>query len=699
MTSKNLFIKLMKEDGKRRISVAALSILAFFFALPVYAAASISQLMYRIEQKITTFQESADLFSTDVTGIQNSFIIILVFALAVLIGINGYSFLFSKTKTDLYHSIPVKRSTLFLVSYVNGILFFAVPYALMLFITLLIGRSYHLVSAAALQASLISFAATLICYAMIYATVILAVMLTGNAFVACMASAVFLLYGPAVRMLLSEYCEQFFLSYLNLYYDQNIIYGSPAALYFKIIIAFNNSTDILALFVTSLLTAAILAGISLFVYSKRSSEAAGTAIAFKKLRPLIKLLLIVPASLAGGLFFREIGDTTRTEEIWLAFGLIIAIVLAHMVLEIIFEFDFKAAVKNLHHLLIGAVVTAVIVFIFRFDLLGYDTYLPNEASVESVALILDGYYSDINYIHPEIEYSTLDPMQYKLENTQIKDIKTCLALAQSSIENMQELREKSYNQDFTEDENTSGEEEYIHISLCYNMSSGEKIYRTYITPVSANKELLNTIFLSEEFKTTLFPILTLEEPSSEHFEYHSPLGSYSLDELTSEELDNLVKTYQKELLAMDFDCTQTSAPIGFISSNRSMKYYNMNVYQGYIYPSFTETIALLNDFNIPLYEYLNADNIANLSLSYFEYSEDGFADEQVVDYSTPEEIAALIDYIVPSEYYYTTVANGAEIDINATYKSVPRGFEISCGFVFINNDIPENVRKDLNYYE
>lgn len=699
MTSKNLFIKLMKEDGKRRISVAALSILAFFFALPVYAAASISQQMYRIEQKITTFQESAELFSSNVTGMQNGFIVVLVFALAVLIGINGYHFLFSKTKTDLYHSIPVKRSTLFLVSYVNGILFFAVPYALMLFITLLIGRSYHLVNAATLQASLISFVVTLVCYAMIYATVILAVMLTGNVIVACMASAVFLLYGPVVRMLLSEYCEQFFFSYLNLYYDHDVIYYSPAALYVKIIIGHNSSTGILPLFVAALMTAAALTGLSLFVYSKRSSETAGTAIAFKKLCPLIKLLLIVPASLTGGLFFRQIGNTTRTEEIWLAFGLIIAIVLAHMVLEIIFEFDFKAAFRNLHHLLIGAAVTAVIVFIFQFDLLGYETYLPNEASVESVSLILSGYYSDITYMDPENEFNTLDPMQYKLENTSIKDIETCLALAQSGIENMQELRKSRYSQDFTEDENASDEEEYIYIPLCYNMNSGAKIYRTYITPVNPNKELLNTIFLSEEFKTPLFPILTLENPSSEHFVYHSPLGSYSLDGLTSEELDNLVKTYQKELLAMDFDCTQTSAPIGFISSNRSQKYYDVNVYQGYIYPSFTETIALLNDFNIPLYEYLNADNISNLSVRYFEYSEDGFADERVVDYSTPEEIEALMDYIVPAEYYYGTVANGSSIDINATYKSVPRGFANTCGFAFINNDIPENVRKDLNYYE
>ena len=53
MTSKNLFIKLMKEDCKRRIAVIALSILAMFLALPIYGALSVNIWMGRLEAELT----------------------------------------------------------------------------------------------------------------------------------------------------------------------------------------------------------------------------------------------------------------------------------------------------------------------------------------------------------------------------------------------------------------------------------------------------------------------------------------------------------------------------------------------------------------------------------------------------------------------------------------------------------------------
>ena len=42
MTSRNLFFKLAKEDGKRRIWLAALSFLVFFFTYPIVLALQLS---------------------------------------------------------------------------------------------------------------------------------------------------------------------------------------------------------------------------------------------------------------------------------------------------------------------------------------------------------------------------------------------------------------------------------------------------------------------------------------------------------------------------------------------------------------------------------------------------------------------------------------------------------------------------------
>ncbi|RKJ52982.1 hypothetical protein D7X25_13510, partial [bacterium 1XD42-8] len=128
MTSKNLFYNLWKENIKRRVWVMALSLIVFILVLPIYSAMSIEHWMQNLAREMTTIPEILISFQ-DLFGIsENPLLMAATVGIAVVSGVQGYSFLFSRKKIDLYHSIPVKRIQLFIPIYINGILSYVIPY-------------------------------------------------------------------------------------------------------------------------------------------------------------------------------------------------------------------------------------------------------------------------------------------------------------------------------------------------------------------------------------------------------------------------------------------------------------------------------------------------------------------------------------------------------------------------------------------
>ena len=106
MTSKSLFFKLMKEDFKTRVWTLAISILIFFFSLIVATAMMISFNLYNS----STYNYSDDLAMNFMSyiGINNPFFGIIFIVLSLVMAMSGFSYLYSKKKVDLYHSLPVK---------------------------------------------------------------------------------------------------------------------------------------------------------------------------------------------------------------------------------------------------------------------------------------------------------------------------------------------------------------------------------------------------------------------------------------------------------------------------------------------------------------------------------------------------------------------------------------------------------------
>ncbi len=182
MTSRRLFVNAMGEDLRHKIWMAALFVLGNFLALPV------AWLMMR-----NNLESSESLILEKLYHVFDFFTVyVIVFggmtALpgALITGLAGFRFVFHKRMVDLYHSLPVKRSTLYGVCYVDGILLWFVPFVVCMLSACAMGGSfvYSLGGIQALghmlQKALLSFLVLTLAYLLVYHMVLVAVMLSGT---------------------------------------------------------------------------------------------------------------------------------------------------------------------------------------------------------------------------------------------------------------------------------------------------------------------------------------------------------------------------------------------------------------------------------------------------------------------------------------------------------------------------------------
>lgn len=124
MTSKNYLCKSIKENIRRNMFLTILISLALLVVFPVYC--------------ITGMEGAGQIEAyMGMDGYQRMLLrcigpdspaSIVVVAAAVLYALLGFGYLYSGEKTDFYHSLPMKREALYLVSLVSGLISFVVPY-------------------------------------------------------------------------------------------------------------------------------------------------------------------------------------------------------------------------------------------------------------------------------------------------------------------------------------------------------------------------------------------------------------------------------------------------------------------------------------------------------------------------------------------------------------------------------------------
>lgn len=721
MTSKSLFFKLLKEDFKVRIWTLAVSILIFFFSHIVGTAMMLSMYKYN-----SAFSEPTDLLSDKIEfvqtfysyiGIKNPLLAFIFVVLAVVVAMSGFSYLYSKKKVDMYHSLPVRREVLFFVKTLNGIIIVILPYIVCSFIASLLVL-VNMGDAGIIVTTFFSVAEWILLFIFNYTIVIFAIMLTGNMLIGILACGFLNFYAPAFSLLISGYESTFF----DTYYKVGFIAEKVLLKLSGIMIIFGVFTGRLhEKMLIAVVGSIILLVINLLLYKKRASESAGKSISFNIIKLPIKFMIVIFMSMLMYLFGYEMMSNSIA---WGVFGAVSAGIITHCIMEIIYNQDFKKIFAKKLQMLICIVISLFIAAIFQFDIFGYDRYVPKVSDISSAAVVSDflesnasQYFNKMGF-HNETKYDSITNIDYAsdsdiesmlMREMNIKDKEAVAALAKLGVANLSsEWRADSISE---------------RVLISYKLKSGKKVQRVYNIDFDAAIKELSSIYDDEGYKTGMYPILSEDSKNIVSVDFN---GIRDNDKhLTSEngDLAKLAEVYKKELLSLKYDTKVKSYPFASIRFNNAdaqkildaaykdsgnygdyssdSKYADLMDDVGYypVYPEFKETVAMLKEMGVDVKEKMSVEDIDRIEVSEFKPEQietyyDSYNETGTKVFTDAKDIEEILDKVVVCDSPYKEDLN-EDVNFNVLIylkSDISDAYGGGLQYHFKRGDIPENVK-------
>lgn len=704
MTSKKSFLVSMKTNLKRRIWLLVIMILTLTFSMPMYLAMALStEKMYYSYKDLPI--HLGKVFAS-LVGL-NGIICFLVAVLAIISAIQGFSYMYQQKKLDLYMSVPVSKERRFAVIYLNGILVFIIPYLINLALCFLVGKAMGANIWLGVEEAAAAVIGNTIFYLAMYHVTLLSVMLTGNLIVTLLGTGVLLYYDMAVCSLLLSYMGRFFSSYY--YKSSEKIERFLISPVFRFMKAFDecftyeyNYTQERVLhwgkffsgMLPVLLFAVLAFALVYWCYTKKAAEVCTKAMAFAKTKGVIKVLLTSVAGLAGGIIFYGLSGSSMA---FMVLGLIVGTLLCHGIVEVIYDFDIRSVKNGWRSLLVSGGVVAVSFCIFQFDLLGYDSYVPEASEIESVSFsfadLYDSFYDeDLNGMGNEY---------YAFEHMKITDIAPVLELAK--------LRTGMEEPDGTDQEDAF----YRSCIVKYRLKNGKEAYRRFPTKYMEDVALLNEIVTDKEYQQSAYliynePLIALGDALKLNYD-----SGAELCEVQGFTLDELVLAYRKDLEGFDFsdmiaECVQGRFIVEDTAKNQYL--------QGFlpVYPCFENVNRLLKEAGLYREYYVDPDMIEQLVIRNDNselrdaYEENGdyqlYQDFMVEEtFTDPMEIRQIVPALYPDTYtdHWTPegkVNMGFYVTVSYKAGSKVQPERYIC-YYMLEDKIPDFVRERTAYSE
>ncbi len=666
MTSKISFVKYIKETVK--FKTASILITAFTFLLEmIYFFIRLQNIVNGNDISLL----STDDYSYFYRNIYNLCAPNLITAslaagIALFLLYYGFHYLHNKQETDFYESLPMRKQDRFKMNFTSNLFVFGTLSVINTGLKLGLLTLYKINHFELLQAILWNLISMILVYLMIWVTAALAVVLTGNMIVCALGFGAISAYVP---LLLYELVPTFSSMYFDTYtyeswHPKAQFYFSPLTIAYKIINDWNVTwiaSEHYEFMIVAIIYSIVVGILAYILYLKRPSEAAGRAMAFEKFNPFIRCVLVIPISLYSGVLFQAVSFSQST--IWMVFGIVFGAIVLHGIIEGIFQSDIRAIFhKKLQ--LIGCIVAALgFLFVFKMDLLGYDSYLPEEDKLETIEL-------EVLLTHNSLTYWGAEPDYLNQEN---------IALACEFIKDI-------YDQEY--DMNAS----LTPCNVVYHLKNGAKKYRIYYLDTSKIPKSFNNLFATEDFKNDFYSIYTGNWDNINKISCSNGLEEIDLN-LTEEQKKEFLTTYLEELNALDANEYTTCdivynfyvhVPWKYIDKNDDSDYAEELASEEYIVPvSFKNTIELLKSYDIlPLTE----------NTSYVPVSIDIYSDAKA-NYICITDDSVLAE-LKPHLIMDSLLTRYADYD-DITYCQVTFKTEneiLSCG-AYLPNDIAESYIK------
>lgn len=586
----------------RRLWPSALTFLGFFlYNIAGAATVLISAAQEASSQNLAGAQKTAALHEAVrlLFGYNSPCAFLIVFPLALILAIEGFSWMDNRQQVDFYESLPVPRRQRFLDICFSGFLYFIFSYLITLEAGLLIAGAMGALTRGLLLEIIQQVLRTAAFFTAIYGLGVLSAMLTGNVVVAGCAFLVLLLYETEFKMTLRGYCSVFFSTWskrpagflisrlFDPFYHYYYMVGGP-----------EGPLRLIAL-------AALYFLLAWVCYRLRKNEYAGTAVVFGPVRSVVRVAVSLIAGLVAGLVFSSLQDSRSLAVVWL----ILFTVITACIMQIIYDYDFKALFRRPAEIAIAALLGLLIYFGFLFDITGYDRFIPDPGKVADAALVFSDTYSydsvynergenvDLDtfgeeYMHLEKVENVIAIAQFGQEYTRKSDamhgregtiyitsplVNTTGSTAGNDSENSSGSTEG--NSSDAASANTSGKSysgtienntPTYNCTVVYRMKNGENIVRTFRLPCSVDPAAMNSVVGTKAWREGSFSIYhdkAIRSAADIFTIDYTNAKDYTYGSMDRKKYEAFRQAYLRDLEQFTYSFASTNRPVGRLTLN------------------------------------------------------------------------------------------------------------------------------------
>ena len=376
--------------------------------------------------------------------------------------------------------------------------------------------------------------------------------------------------------------------------------------------------------------------------------------------------------------------------------MILATILAGCVTEVILEGNIRRMFKGMAQTIMAIAVVVLTFVIYRGDLLGFDSFVPDADKVESCAF--ETFSNSFNY------YDTVYGRSYEFDSKEymeITDVEDFIAVAKAGMKTQCEV------------DKASRDGKYLDIGyqlgILYRMKSGKKIYRQITIPYDEVDESLDRIVSGSEYKMGAFEVFhdealreVISAAGSKTLRYYTATNSSEVRDFDYSEVSD---AYRQDVLSYyNFREMKDKMPVASIEvevNGESSVYGKLEVFDNY-----SNTISLMKKYGIYSDSEVDLHDIQKVTVTNYYPGHDmdiedyedvpDDVESQSAEYTEPEDIKAILDAAVPTDFYnqwynYNNNNSGYSIEVTVNGEMYSGAY-----YTFLKGKVPGFVEEDTN---
>ncbi|OKO95375.1 hypothetical protein BRO54_1016 [Geobacillus proteiniphilus] len=410
--------------------------------------------------------------------ISNGFETLIAWLVPILAAAGVLRYMHEKRSADFIHSLPIRRTELLVGQVLFGWMLLIVPLAVTALAA--IGCLYGLDLPWPIGAADVGrwFGETLVMETVIFALGIVVGVLVGQSVMHVVLTNIFLVFPAGIMVLMFSNLSLLLYGFPDTYYlsselDQWVIPIRYAMLTNQAL----SAGEIGMLLLLSLL----FFGLSIWLYERRPTEAAGQALAFSVLRPLFVYGVAFCSWLVGGFYFGQV----EREWGWIVFGYVAFSLVGYAIAQMAIAKTWRVFHRWKGYVGFAATM-ALLCLLVRFDPTGYEQRVPALADIKQV------YFgqSMMNWEYPDRMGSSFEEYDQFLRTKD--NIKAVRAFHEQLVHD-QPLPSRFGN--------------IQPIVIGYVLKDGTRLIRRYEVPIEPYMPYFQRIMGSKEYKQQYYLLL------------------------------------------------------------------------------------------------------------------------------------------------------------------------------------------------